>query len=296
MAKMKLPKPSAETVAYFERIAPGPPIEARKMFGMPVRFLNGHMLVGLFGDTFMLHLSASDREECIRAGAKPFAPMGRESKSYVDIKPGTFDDRTLKEWIVRGMRYLGSLPPKIKPRATDLPAPIRAEQAGVSSKRTGTAAERAAVRTNTNGAGARRAVGETKTSGLGTRRAAGKAKTSGVSAKRNGVGAPRTAGKTKTSGLGARRAATKEKTNGVSAKRNDVGARRAVGKAKTNGVGPRVAARKPAKKTKGMRAKAPAAAKKTAQAKRKPAAGARRLRESSARAKKPGPKHRKLRP
>ena len=50
MAKMKWTKPSAETIAYFERIAPGPPIEARRMFGMPARFLNGHMLVGVFGD------------------------------------------------------------------------------------------------------------------------------------------------------------------------------------------------------------------------------------------------------
>jgi TfoX/Sxy family transcriptional regulator of competence genes len=114
MAKMKWTKPSAETIAYFERIAPGPPIEARRMFGMPARFLNGHMLVAVFGDTFMLHLSEVDRDACIRAGAKPFAPLGREAKEYVDIAPGTFDDRTLKQWIVRGMRYLGSLPPKLK--------------------------------------------------------------------------------------------------------------------------------------------------------------------------------------
>ena len=113
MAKMKWTKPSAETVAYFERIAPGPPIQVRRMFGMPARFLNGHMLVAVFGNTFMLHLSEADREACIRAGAKPFAPMGREAREYVDIPPGTFDDRTLKEWIVRGMRYLGSLPPKL---------------------------------------------------------------------------------------------------------------------------------------------------------------------------------------
>ena len=110
---MKWTKPSAETVAYFERIAPGPPLETRHMFGMPARFLNGHVLVGVFGNTFMLHLSEADREACIRAGAKPFAPMGREAREYVDVAPGTFDDRTLKEWIVRGMRYLGSLPPKL---------------------------------------------------------------------------------------------------------------------------------------------------------------------------------------
>jgi TfoX/Sxy family transcriptional regulator of competence genes len=137
MAKMKWTKPSAETVAYFERIAPGPPIQVRRMFGMPARFLNGHMLVGVFGNTFMLHLSAADREACIRAGAKPFAPMGREAREYVDIPPGTFDDRTLKEWIVRGMRYLGSLPPKLKAKPAK---PAHGESNGTARRASTTAA------------------------------------------------------------------------------------------------------------------------------------------------------------
>jgi hypothetical protein len=177
MAKMKLPKPSAETVAYFERIAPGPPIEARKMFGMPVRFLNGHMLVGLFGDTFMLHLSPSDREECIRAGAKPFAPMGREAKAYVDVQPGTFDDRTLKEWIVRGMRYLGSLPPKLKQRGGpssehDGASSTRAasSQRGVAAKRPGAEGKRAAEATK-RAAGTKRAAAGATLRGSTARRA-----------------------------------------------------------------------------------------------------------------------------
>ena len=110
MAMMKWTKPRPETIAYFERIAPGPPIEPRRMFGMPSRFLNGHMLVSVFGNSFMLHLSESDREECIAAGARPFAPGGRSAKEYVEIVPGHFPDQTLKEWIARGMRYLGTLP------------------------------------------------------------------------------------------------------------------------------------------------------------------------------------------
>jgi len=111
---MKWTKPSRATIGYFERLAPGPPLETRKMFGMPCRFLNGHMLVGVFQNTLMLHLGAADRARCIRAGAKPFKPMGREMKEYVEIKPGLFEDRELKEWIVCGMRYLASLAPKGK--------------------------------------------------------------------------------------------------------------------------------------------------------------------------------------
>jgi TfoX/Sxy family transcriptional regulator of competence genes len=161
MAKMKWTKPSAETVAYFERIAPGPPIEARRMFGMPARFLNGHMLVGVSGNTFMLHLSAVDRAACVRAGAKPFAPMGREAKAYVDVKPGTFDDRTLKEWIVRGMRYLASLPPKLKKkRAADTrgTADARARGPRTAAKRTTDAPARSRTASRVSASAAKRAT------------------------------------------------------------------------------------------------------------------------------------------
>src|SRR3954470_24829136 len=164
MAKMKWTKPSAETLAYFERIAPGPPIAARRMFGMPARFLNGHMLVAVFGNTFMLHLSEADREACLRAGAKPFAPLGRQAREYVDVRPGTFDDRTLKEWIVRGMRYLGSLPPKLKAKrtngkpdgtsrrvsATTAPAPQRAAAARRAKSKTKRPAKTASNGARTN--------------------------------------------------------------------------------------------------------------------------------------------------
>jgi len=114
MATMKWIKPSRATIAYFERLTPGAPLETRRMFGMPCRFLNGYMLVGVFQNTLMVHLDQIDRALCIRAGAKPFKPMGREMKEYVEIKPGAFEDREFKEWIVRGMRYLASLPPKGK--------------------------------------------------------------------------------------------------------------------------------------------------------------------------------------
>jgi len=124
MATMKRTKPSTETIAYFERIAPGAPLETRQMFGMPCRFLNGHLLVGVFENTLMLHLSEADRAECILAGAKPFTPMGREMMEFVDISPGTFDDREMKEWIVRGMRYIGSLEPKLPRMKKTVRSPI----------------------------------------------------------------------------------------------------------------------------------------------------------------------------
>lgn len=113
MAAPKWTRPSPASVAHFERIAPGPPLQVRRMFGMPCRFLNGHMLVGLYQNSIMLHLNAEDRAACIAAGARPLIANQREMREYVEILPGTFDDHTLKLWIVQGMRYLGSLPPNL---------------------------------------------------------------------------------------------------------------------------------------------------------------------------------------
>jgi hypothetical protein len=114
MAAMKWKRPTPETLAHFERIAPGAPLETRSLFGMPCRFLNGHMLVGVFQNSIMLRLSEGDRKLCILAGARPFQPMGREMKGYVELSADTFDTPTLKQWIARGMRFIGSLPPKLK--------------------------------------------------------------------------------------------------------------------------------------------------------------------------------------
>jgi TfoX/Sxy family transcriptional regulator of competence genes len=113
MASTKWVTPSQATIDYFERLAPGAPLETRKMFGLPSRFLHGYMLVGVFGDSIVLHLSEVDRAACIKAGARPFTPMGRNMKAYVAITPGTFEDHDLKWWIVRGMRHLATLPPRV---------------------------------------------------------------------------------------------------------------------------------------------------------------------------------------
>jgi hypothetical protein len=145
MASMKWVRPSQATIDYFERLAPGAPLETRPMFGMPSRFLHGYMLVGLFANTLILHLSDLDRATCIAAGAKPFKPMGREMKAYVAIKPGTFTDHDLKWWIVRGMRHLATLPP----RPTETRAAARKSKAPPSARRRARTATKAKAKART---------------------------------------------------------------------------------------------------------------------------------------------------
>jgi TfoX/Sxy family transcriptional regulator of competence genes len=132
MASMKWVKPAQATLDYFERLAPGVPLETRRMFGLPSRFLNGYMLVGVFGDALVLHLSEADRKQCIATGAEPFKPLGREMKAYVAIEPGLFEDHDLMWWIVRGMRHLATLPPRLP---SPKPAPARRSQAKKKKKK-----------------------------------------------------------------------------------------------------------------------------------------------------------------
>jgi TfoX/Sxy family transcriptional regulator of competence genes len=135
MASVKWIPPSASTIAHFERVAPGAPLETRSMFGMPCRFLNGHMLVGVFQDSIMLRLSEEDCALCIAAGASPFRPMGRDMTGYVALSAGTFDDQTLKQWIARGLRFLGSLAPKLAQLSERVPKKRTTKTAAPAAKR-----------------------------------------------------------------------------------------------------------------------------------------------------------------
>jgi TfoX/Sxy family transcriptional regulator of competence genes len=117
---MKMEKPSPESIARFEDVAPGgPEAEARKMFGQPCAFVHGNMFMGLFGDQFQVRLSPPDREAALKAGAFPFEPMGRAMKEYVVLPPEIVADGTaLRSWIARAYAYGISLSVKEpKPRA-----------------------------------------------------------------------------------------------------------------------------------------------------------------------------------
>jgi Regulator of competence-specific genes len=110
-------KPSAETLDGFERATKGlAGVERRTMFGYPSVFLNGNMLACIFQDRVMVRLSEADRADAMkRAGAKPFEPTpGRGMKEYVDFPADVITSpRALRQWIERGIVYVGTLP--IKP-------------------------------------------------------------------------------------------------------------------------------------------------------------------------------------
>lgn len=118
-----MPNPSWEhsppdLVQRFEQVMPGPPAVARKMFGYPAGFVNGHMFMGLFQDRFIVRLPEPERREMLAVeGAEVFEPMeGRPMKEYVAV-PGTWSAAALEPWVAKALAYAGAMPAKVpKPK------------------------------------------------------------------------------------------------------------------------------------------------------------------------------------
>lgn len=116
-------KPSAETAALFQSVAPGgPEAEEKKMFGQPCAFVHGNMFMGLLGETFMVRMPEADQAAAFALGAEPFAPNGRRMKEYVTLPAAVLgDEASLREWVSRAYAFAAALPAKAakpkKPKA-----------------------------------------------------------------------------------------------------------------------------------------------------------------------------------
>lgn len=124
---MEFEKPSQAVIDAFDAVVPPPPVERRKMFGMPACFVNGNMFAGVYGRQIMLRLPESDREKLLRRGGEPFPPMGRAMREYV-AAPTAYvgQPAKLRPWIKKAQAFAESLPPKAtktKPAPAASPAP-----------------------------------------------------------------------------------------------------------------------------------------------------------------------------
>lgn len=96
-------------------------VEARKMFGYPAVFVNGHMIAGLVRDRMVIRLGVQDRERFLALpGAGPFVAMkGRAMKQWAVVPPSMMKSPArLGRWLIRALSHGRSLAPKVKrPRA-----------------------------------------------------------------------------------------------------------------------------------------------------------------------------------
>jgi TfoX/Sxy family transcriptional regulator of competence genes len=93
-----------------------PEAQLRKTFGYPSATFNGNMFTGLHGDRMILRLSAEDRAELERLGAKTFEPMpGRPMREYLVVPENVLkSEAQLNAWLEKALAYGKSLPPKAK--------------------------------------------------------------------------------------------------------------------------------------------------------------------------------------
>ena len=113
---MPMPRPDAESKAFFESVLPDDPrVKVRPMFGNVAGFLNGNMFIGLFGSDLFVRLSAADRAELLQEeGAATLEPMpGRPMKEYAVI-PKLWRDEpdSVRSWVTRSMDWVGAMPEK----------------------------------------------------------------------------------------------------------------------------------------------------------------------------------------
>lgn len=120
---MEFEKRSQAVIDAFDAVVPPPPVERRKMFGMPACFINGNMFAGVYGRQIMLRLSETDREKLLRNGGEPFAPMGRAMREYVCVPTAYVGQPAkLRAWMKKAQAFGESLPPK-QPKPRKKPAP-----------------------------------------------------------------------------------------------------------------------------------------------------------------------------
>ncbi len=89
-------------------------IAERKMFGGLAFMCNGHMFVGVLGETLMARVGP---ERYAQALAQPQVRKmdftGRPMKGYVFVDPpGLARDADLAEWVKRCLDFVETLPPK----------------------------------------------------------------------------------------------------------------------------------------------------------------------------------------
>ncbi len=90
-------------------------ISHRRMFGGTCWLANGNMACGVTGDgTLMVRVGPQDQADALaEKGARPMDFTGRPLKGFVYVDAaGHRGQDQLKTWVVRGLTFARSLPPK----------------------------------------------------------------------------------------------------------------------------------------------------------------------------------------
>jgi TfoX/Sxy family transcriptional regulator of competence genes len=118
----KWSKPPDALVALFAKATEKlPGVQARKMFGYPAVFVNGHMFAGLFQTSVILRMSEGDLAAArVAINAELFEPIpGRVMREYVVVPNAVVQSpKLLGDWLKRGHAFASIMPPKSAKKAT----------------------------------------------------------------------------------------------------------------------------------------------------------------------------------
>jgi TfoX/Sxy family transcriptional regulator of competence genes len=91
-------------------------VEEKKMFGGVGFLRNGNMLVGVWKDSLIARLGPEQGEEALlEPHVKEFDITGKAMKGWVLVEAEGFeDDKQLKMWIQRALKFVETLPAKEK--------------------------------------------------------------------------------------------------------------------------------------------------------------------------------------
>ena len=89
-------------------------IVEKKMFGGLSFLLDGNMAVGVIGDDLIVRVGPHDYDAALtHAHARPFDFTGRPMSGWITVSPEGFEeDERLTDWVLRGVGFAGTLPPK----------------------------------------------------------------------------------------------------------------------------------------------------------------------------------------
>jgi TfoX/Sxy family transcriptional regulator of competence genes len=108
------PAPEKLVRVFEKALQSVPEAHMRMTFGYPSATFNGNMFTGLHQDRMILRLSAEDRADLARQGAKTFEPMpGRPMREYLVVPESILkSEDELNAWLEKALAYCKSLPPK----------------------------------------------------------------------------------------------------------------------------------------------------------------------------------------
>lgn len=89
-------------------------ITEKKMFGGIAFLLNGNMCVGVWKDSLIVRLDATEGAAALyEPHVREFDITGRPMRGWIMVDPaGLEEDRDLNEWLYRATEFVKTLPPK----------------------------------------------------------------------------------------------------------------------------------------------------------------------------------------